>query len=117
MILSFSDSPDTNFVIGLTGLPALPDHAYPFESEGAHGGVMFFAFGPLHGVVSAGPEGMLNRLGGVLVKGLAQELGTEVAPANPGLFAAALDDQSDAGEAHQLISIDPTTTVGPESGS
>jgi hypothetical protein len=42
---------------------------------------MVFAFGALAGVVSADPEGFLNRLGCELMKGLAKELGTEVAPA------------------------------------
>jgi uncharacterized protein (TIGR02452 family) len=36
------------------------------------------------------------------MEGLAQELGTEVAPTDAKLFAAALDDRSDAGEAHEL---------------
>lgn len=64
---------------------------------------MFFAFGALHGVVGAGPERMWNGLGGVFMKGLAKEPGTEVAPADPSLLAAALDHRRDAGE--QLVVI------------
>ena len=41
---------------------------------------MVFAFGALAGVVSAGPERVLDRLGRILMKGLAKELGAEVAP-------------------------------------
>ena len=41
---------------------------------------MVFAFGTLAGVVSAGPEGILNRLGSILMKSLAEELGAEVTP-------------------------------------
>src|SRR5260370_35514150 len=67
-----------DFVIGRAGLPALPDDADPFEGQGAHGGVVAFAFSALHGVVSSGPERMLDRLLGVFDKRLAKELGTEV---------------------------------------
>jgi hypothetical protein len=91
-----------NFIVGSASLPALPDNPNPFESQSADGGVMVFAFGALARVVSAGPEGVLDRLSSELMKGLAKELGTEVAPTDAELFAAALDDRSDA--------------VGPERG-
>ena len=72
---------------------------------------MFFAFGALAGIVSAGPERVLDGLSGKLVKGLAKELGTEVAPTDAELFAATLDDRSDAGEADQLLGIGPAAAV------
>ena len=50
--------------------------------------MMFFAFGALARVVSTGPEGVLNGLGGKLMKSLAKELGTEVAPTDAELLAA-----------------------------
>src|SRR5258707_1014089 len=78
--------------------------------------MMVFAFGALHRVVSAGPEGVLNGLGGVLVKRLAKELGTEVAPTDAELFAAALDDRSDAGECDQFIGGLPATAIRAEGG-
>ena len=68
-----------DFVVRGVGLPALPDHPHPFESQGADGGVMVFAFGALAEVVSAGPERVLDRLGGKLMKSLTKELGTKVA--------------------------------------
>ena len=92
-------------------MPALPDDSNPFESQSADSGVMVFAFGALPRVVSAGPEGVLNGLGGKLMKGLAKELGTEVAPTNAELFAATLDDRSDAGEAQQFINRLPAVAV------
>jgi hypothetical protein len=88
-------------------VPALPDHPDPFESQGADGGVMVFAFGALHRV-SAGPERVLDRLSGKLMKGLAKEIGT-VAPTDAELFAAALDDGSNAGKAEELIGGGPTS--------
>lgn len=66
-----------NFVVRGAGLPTLPDDPDPFESQGADRGVMVFAFGALHSIVSAGPEGFGDRLGGELMKGLPQELGGE----------------------------------------
>src|SRR6267378_1513435 len=98
-----------NFIVRGARLPALPDHPDPFESQSADGGMMVFAFGALTGVVGASPEGVLNRLGRELMKGLAKEFRTEVAPTNAELFAAALDDRSDAGEAQQFISRLPAT--------
>ena len=100
-----------HFVVRGAGLPALPDDANPLESQGADGGVMVFAFGALHQVIGAGPEGMLNGFAGELVKGLAKELGTEVTPSGPVLFAAALDDRSNAGEAQQFLGVGPTSAV------
>ena len=50
---------------------------------------MLFALGALAGVISAGPEGVLDRLRRKLMKGLAKELGTEVTPTDAELFAAA----------------------------
>src|SRR5438445_3762535 len=49
-----------DFVVGRARLPTLPDDPDPFEGQGAHGGVVRFAFGALHGVVGAGPERMLD---------------------------------------------------------
>jgi len=72
---------------------------------------MFFAFGALSRVVSAGPEGVLNGLGGKLMKGLAKELGTKVTPTDAELFAAAFDDGSDAGEGDQFIGRLPAAAV------
>ena len=92
-------------------MPALPDDPDPFEGQGADGGVMFFAFGALAVVVSAGPERVLDRLGGELMKGLAKELGTKVAPADTELFAAAFDDRSNAGEGDEFIGRLPATAV------
>jgi len=63
---------------------------------------MVFAFGALAGVVSAGPERVLDRLGRILMKGLAKELGAEVAPTDAELFATALDERSYAGEGNQF---------------
>ena len=74
-------------------MPALPDHPDPFESQSADSGVMVFAFGALAGVISAGPEGLLDRLGGELMESLAKELGTEVTPTDAELFTAALNDR------------------------
>src|SRR5258705_5468851 len=65
-----------DFVVRGAGLPALPDDPHPFESQSADGGVMVFAFGALTGVVSAGPERILNGLGGILMESLTKELGT-----------------------------------------
>jgi hypothetical protein len=56
-------------------VPALPDDPDPFEGQGADGGVVVFAFGALTEVVSSGPERVLDRLGGKLMKSLAKELG------------------------------------------
>jgi hypothetical protein len=92
-----------DLVVRRAGLPALPDNTDPFESQRADGGMMVFAFSALAEVVSAGPEGVLDRLGSKLMKSLAKELGTEVAPADAELLAAALDDGSDAGEGDQFI--------------
>ena len=50
-------------------MPALPDDPDPFEGQSADGGVMVFAFGALHQVVSTGPERFLDRLGGELMEG------------------------------------------------
>ena len=83
-----------NFVIGGAGMPALPDDPDPFESQSPDGSVFVFAFGALGVVESAGPERVLDRLSGELVKGLAKELRAEVAPADAELFAAAFDDWS-----------------------
>src|SRR6266851_10530249 len=90
-----------DLVVRGASLPALPDDSNPFESQSADSGVMFFAFGALLVVVSAGPEGVLDGLGGKLMKGLAKELGTKVAPTDAELFAAALDDRSNTRESHQ----------------
>ena len=92
-------------------MPALPDDADPLEGQGADGGVMLFAFGALLVVVGAGLERVLDRLGGKLMKSLAQELGTEVAPTNAELFAAALDEGSDPSEAQEFIRRLPATAV------
>src|SRR6266853_4374322 len=100
-----------DLVIRGAGLPALPDDAHPFEGQSADGGVMVFAFGALAGVISAGPERILHRLGGILMKSLAKELGTKVTPTDAELFAAALDDGSNAGEADQFIRRGPATAV------
>jgi hypothetical protein len=51
-----------DLVVRGASLPALPDDPDPFESQSADGGVVLFAFGALAEVVSAGPEGVLNRL-------------------------------------------------------
>ena len=77
-------------------MPALPDDADPFEGQGSDRSVMVFTFGALGVVVSAGPERVLNGLGGELMKGLTKELGTEVAPTDAELFAAAFNDRGDA---------------------
>ena len=45
----------------------------PCESEDAHGGMMLFALGAPHRVIS-GPEGMLNGLGGILMNWLTKDL-------------------------------------------
>jgi len=105
-----------NFIVGSASVPALPDDPDPFESQGADGGVVLFAFGALAVVVSAGPEGVLNGLGGKLMKGLAKELGTKVTPTDAKLFAAALDDRSDAGEGDQFIGSLPATAIRAEGG-
>jgi len=42
---------------------------------------------------------------------LAKELGTKVAPTDAELFAAALDDGSNAGKAKELIGSAPTTAI------
>jgi len=90
---------------------------------------MVFAFGALHRVVSAGPEGVLNGLGGKLMKGLAKELGTEVAPTDAETVCSpvrysgyeclpcfaglshGVDDGSDAGEGDQFIGRLPATAI------
>src|SRR5260370_4937420 len=100
-----------DLVVRGASVPALPDDPNPFKGQSADGGVMVFAFGALTGVVSAGPEGVLDRVRRELMKGLAEELGTEVAPTDAQLFAAALDDRSNAGEAQQFISTRPTAAV------
>src|SRR5258707_11003732 len=105
-----------NLVVGSARLPALPDHPDPFEGQGPDGSVVLFAFGSLLVVVSAGPERVLDGLGGKLMKGLAKELGTEVAPTDAELFAAALDDGSDAGEGDQFIGRRPATGIFAEGG-
>ena len=105
-----------HFVVRRARLPALPDDPDPLEGQGAHGGVMAFAFGALHRVVSLGPEGMLDRLLGVLDKRLAEELGTEITPANPTLFAAALNDRGHPREAQQVIDSLPARAIGTERG-
>ena len=64
-------------------MPELPDDADPFESA-RHGGVMVSALEALRVVESTGPERVLNRLGGVLMKSLGKELRAEVAPAVTG---------------------------------
>ena len=92
-------------------MPAPPDDPNPFEGQSADGGVVVFAFSALQRVVSAGPERVLDRLGGKLMKSLAKELGTKVAPTDAKLFAAALDDRSDAGEAEQFIGSLPATAI------
>jgi hypothetical protein len=84
-----------NFIIRGAGLPALPDDAHPLESERADRGVVFFVPGALGVVVSAGPERVLNGLGGELMKSLAKELRTKVAPANAKLLTTAFNDRSD----------------------
>jgi hypothetical protein len=76
-----------------------------------------FAFGALAVVVSAGPEGILDRLSGKLMKSLAKELGTKVAPTDAELFAAALDDGSNAGEGDQFIGRLPASAIRAEGGS
>jgi hypothetical protein len=53
---------------------------------------MVFAFGALGVVVSAGPEGVLDRLGGKLMKSLAKELGTEVALDASGTSGLVIDN-------------------------
>ena len=88
-ILSSSNSPVDNFIVGSASLPAPPDDPDPFESQSADSSVMLFALGALAGVISAGPEGVLDRLRRKLMKGLAKELGTEVTPTDAELFAAA----------------------------
>lgn len=65
-------------------MPVLPDDADPFESKRAHGGVIVFALEALRVVESTGPERVLNRLSGVLMKSLGKELRAEVAPAVTG---------------------------------
>jgi hypothetical protein len=105
-----------DLVVRGASLPAPPDDPNPFEGQGADSGVMVFAFGALAEVVSAGPERVLDGLGGKLMKGLAKELGTEVAPTDAELFAAALDDGSDAREAQQFIGSLPATTIRAEGG-
>src|SRR5262245_20166624 len=76
--------------------------------------MMFFAFGALGVVVSAGPERVLNRLRGKFVKRLAKELWAEVAPADAKLFTTAFDERSNAREAQQFIGGLPATTIGTE---
>jgi hypothetical protein len=71
-----------DLVVRGASVPALPDDANPFEVQGADSGVMVFAFGELAEVVSAGPERVLDRLGGKLMKSLTKELGTKVAPSD-----------------------------------
>src|SRR5260370_22740285 len=97
-----------DLVVGSARVPALPDDPNPFEGQSADSGVVVFAFSALHRIVSTGPKGVLDRLGSKLMKGLAKELGTEVAPTDAELFAAALDDGSNAGKANELISGGPT---------
>src|SRR4029450_5228586 len=77
---------------------------------------MVFAFSALAGVVSAGPEGVLDGLSGILMESLAKELGAEVTPTDAELFAAAFDDRSNAGEGYQFIRRGPATAVRAEGG-
>src|SRR5260370_4592739 len=100
-----------DLVVRGASVPALPDDPNPFKGQSADGGVMVFAFGALTGVVSAGPEGVLDRLRRELMKVRAEELGTELAATDAAMFAAALDARSNAGEAQQFISTGPTAAV------
>ena len=77
---------------------------------------MTFATFALRRVVSFGPEGMLDRLSGVLDERLTKEFGAEVPPPDPRLFTASLDDRCDAGEAQQIIDARPAAAVCTQCG-
>src|SRR2546429_8646604 len=59
---------------------------------------------------------MLDRLLGVFDKRLAKELGTEIAPTDPILFATALDDRGHAGETQKVFDPGPTRAIAAHGG-
>ena len=77
---------------------------------------MTFAAGSLRRVISFGPERMLDRFTSVLDEGLTEEFRAEVAPPDPLLFTAALDDRCDAGEAQQIVDARPSVAVCAQCG-
>src|SRR6266550_2728892 len=110
---SSSAAANSSASVGATSVPS--SFARPFMSSPPNPSRILS--GPaLTTPASAGPERILDGLGGELMKGLAKELGTEVAPTDAELFAAALDDGSDAGEAHQFIGRLPATAIGAKGG-
>src|SRR6185295_1345102 len=72
------------FLIGSPLVPAAKENALPFVGQGAHRGMMVESFDlALMVVKGSGPFTLLNRMGGVLMKGLTQELGTGPPEVNP----------------------------------
>src|SRR3972149_4159783 len=90
------------FVVRGVVFPATIQNADPFEGQGAHGGVMAFAFGALVLVVGTRPLGEADGVRRPLVKGLSLELGTGPAEVNPLALPAAFEYGSDAAVALDL---------------
>jgi hypothetical protein len=70
------------FVVWGAGLPAFPKDPDPFKGQGAQDGVVFFALGPHALIIDFGPGGEDDGLPGPLDKALAQEAGSQPAPAD-----------------------------------
>ena len=103
-------------VVGRARLPALPQDANPLEGQRPHGHLMARPFGALLRVVGPSPEAVVDRFGRVLDQGLADERGAEVAPPHPHLFAAALGDGRDPGQASEFVGRAVTLAACAEDG-
>ena len=89
-------------VVGLAVFPAAEQNANPFESQGPYRGVVLFRFVAVRLVEGFGPFALGDRLAGKLVEGLAREVLTGVADADPVDLAAANVHGGDAAVALHL---------------
>src|SRR2546422_1246945 len=72
---------------------------------------MTFAWGSLRHVVGSRAEGVLDRLSGILMERLPQELRTAIAPSDPGRLPTAFDHRCHPGEAEPFIRCGPSVAV------
>src|SRR5262245_5430998 len=75
-------------VVGSVVLPAFPQNADPFESQGAENGGVVFALLEHARVINSGPRAIADGLAGPFHKGLSEKSGSLPAPMRPDLAAA-----------------------------
>src|SRR4051812_13360691 len=97
-------------------VPAAPEDADPFKSEGAEDGLAVFAGGLLFFIIGFGPGTVQDGFASPFNEGLAKKGRGIPAPMDPDLLTTFFFDGSEASVLLEACSVRKATAIGAKSG-